>query len=227
MRRPEKSRLVRCAVAWLGVTTALSLAGCSSVRLADDAREKIRTIHVSPEIVEEGSYSGSLRGVDVPSRGAAWYSLWFTAPVGMMTDLICWSENEANRRRSFVSRMRKAEVFVGDVVRNTVEASLRRGMVFASVVDRGGDAELRLAVEYGIDDGMGLRGTWKPWLEIEGTLVAADGDVLWRRAAAVGADDPRLPEFHDPFRRPDRLRAAYTKAARIISRALIADLQGE
>ncbi len=58
-----------------------------------------------------------------------------------------------------------------------------------------------------------------------GELLDKQGNVLWKRSADISSNDERLPEFPYPFRRPDRLRNAFVKAARIATAELAQHLK--
>lgn len=199
---------------------AASLPACRSVELSETSRRSIRTVNVSNEVAEQGSFSGSLPGINTATRGTVWYSTWITAPVGIVYDLIDWSVNKRRRAVAIERKMRDAGAPVGELVRGEFLRGVEGTGVFDPVMRGSADARFVLTVEYGLSDGLGLRGTWKPWLEVEGTLLDQEGNVHWRKRASVSSRDERLPEFFEPFRKPARLRSAFTRAARIV----VADL---
>ena len=205
------------------VFVALFVTGCHTVRLSDSTRNSIHVVSVSERVVEEGSFSGAL--IDLPTRGEMYYVFWFTIPVGLIYDLVDWSENARRRSAALAQQMRQADVRVGDIMRQQFISRLSKEEVFESVLESGGDARFRLEVEYGLADRMGLRG-WKPWIEVEGTLLDSEGEVLWRKSEKISDGDPNLPEFVWPFSKPERLRRAYAKAARMAAVRLVEHLKG-
>ncbi len=210
----------------LVLAALVTLSGCSGVDLADETRKSLRTVSVHRDIEVSGSFSGKLPGVDLTTRGTMWYSGWITAPVGAYFDVVDWSENHNRWAKAFSRRMRAADVEVGDLVREQFFRELSEADVFGSVVEWGGDAVFSLKVDYGLADGWGARGSWKPWLEVEGVLVDADGRVLWRESTSIASIDDRLPELFRPFKSPRKLRTAYRVAAKILAAELIEDLKG-
>lgn len=200
----------------------LFVAGCRTVRLSDVSRDSVHVVSVGERVVEEGSFSGSL--INLPTRGELYYVFWFTLPIGVIYDLVDWSENVRRRSEALARQMRRVDIRIGDIMRNQFMSRLTEEEMFDTVVDSGGDARFRLEVQYGLSDRMGLRG-WKPWLEVEGTLLDPEGEVLWRRVEKVSDGDPNLPEFVWPFSKPERLRRAYAKAARMAAARLVEHLK--
>jgi len=200
----------------------LSLAGCHTVELSKDARARIASVQVGATIEEHGSYAGALPQAGVESRGAAWYVTWLTAPIGVVLDLVFWSEHAAAKEVAFEGLMRENGVSVADIVRSTLTEQLAGDAGFR-IVPSGADAELRIAIDYGLSDGMGARGSWKPWLEVSGVLVGPGEELLWRRRARISSYDDRLPELQQPFD-PERLRGAFRRAARLVTRELVGSL---
>jgi hypothetical protein len=202
------------------------LAGCSSIDLSAEARQSIQAVSLSPTWEEAASFSGSLPELDVTTRGSIWYVYWITAPIGMVFDLIDWSRNEEARQTIYTTRLQGAKVAVGLMLRDSFQTRLEKGRPFPAVVDSDGDAEFRFAIDHGISDGLGLRGTWKPWVEVDASLVErTSGRVLWRRKAAVGSTDERTPEVFNPFKNPDDLRDAYEAAVEIVTKDLLESLK--
>ena len=201
----------------------LLVTGCRTVHLSDASRDWIHVVSVGEHVVEEGSFSGSL--IDLPTRGEMYYLFWFTIPIGVIYDLIDSSENARRRSEALAQQMRQADVHVGDIMRRQFMSRLSKEEVFDAVLESGGDARFRLEVEYGLADRMGLRG-WKPWVEVEVTLLDLEGEVLWRKAEKISDGDPNLPEFVWPFSKPERLRRAYAKAARMAAARLVEHLKG-
>ena len=203
------------------------LSGCSSIiDLSPDARQAIHAVSLSPKFEEEASFSGSMPELDVPTRGSIWYVYLITAPIGMVFDIIDWSRNEEARQAIYNTRLRGAKVAVGLMVRDSFQTRLEEGHPFPAVVEKDGDAEFHLAIDHGISDGFGLRGGWKPWVEVDASLVErSSGNVIWRRKAAVGSNDARTPEVYNPFKFPKNLRDAYEAAIEIVTKELIDSLK--
>ncbi|HVR73748.1 MAG TPA: hypothetical protein VMT52_05425 [Planctomycetota bacterium] len=202
------------------------LSGCSSMDLSAEARRTIHAVSLSPTWDEKASFSGSLPELDVTTRGSIWYLYWITAPVGIVFDLIDWSRNAEARQAIYTTRLQGAKVAVGVMLRDSFQTHLEKGRSFPAVVDEDADAEFRFAIDHGISDGLGLRGTWKPWLEVDASLVErSSGRVVWRRKAAVGSNDARTPEVFNPFKNHDNLRDAYEAAIEIVTKDLLESLK--
>ncbi|MBN1444120.1 MAG: hypothetical protein JXA90_15525 [Planctomycetes bacterium] len=221
---PAQSTITRTSL----LAALLLASGCGSVPLDDEARTRIAAASVAIDISERGSYTGDIPGIPYSTRGAVWYSTYFTAPVGMVIDLIDYSDNQAYRRTALECRMRDADIPVGSMVASDLARRLlERGIVRHVARDEAETAAIRfrLAVEYGLDDGMGLRGSWKPWLDVEASLVDETGRVLWSHEASKSCGDHGVAEFLDPFWDPARLRGSYASQARAVVAELVRHLE--
>ncbi|MEM7230943.1 MAG: hypothetical protein AAF517_02135 [Planctomycetota bacterium] len=199
--------------------------GCSSARLSKDERDSIRSISFAENVVEEIEFSGGLPGVDVPTRGEQWYAFWITAPIGVVLDLVDWSSNAERRGRSLQHRLAQADIDVPQIVETSLRTEVGRRDIFP-VHNWGGDARVELEIRHGLDDGMGFRGAWAPWVEVEARLVHTSGDVLWTATRQVASGDSRLGGFIRPFSKPEGLKRCYRKAARLIAEELVDHLEG-
>lgn len=209
-------------LAALLLATAL---GCSGrVPLTEETRRSVRTVSIVAPVPAAGTLSGNLPGVSVESPGAVWYSSYLTAPVGVVCDLFHLSETGERRADAFAYRMEESGVDVGRIVHTGFRKKLLATELFRVSDASDVDARFQLDVRYGLDDGWGVRGSWKVSLDVEGSLVDRQGEVLWRSSASISSADERVPELLDPFRRPDLLARAYARAANLVTRALLRDL---
>ena len=207
------------------ITLLVGCGGTQVVPFSPEARARVRNVTVSQAISAEGTFSGSLPGIDFSSGGAAFYGTFITAPIGMVWDLFVWNEDKQRRSDLFESRLEGLEVDVPALARQEFVRHVEGAHLFDSVRNDRGEAEFRLEIEYGLSDGWGFDNLWKPWLRVEGSLVDATGAVLWRDATEVKTGDERVPSLdHHPLRKPEHLRKAYRRAARVAARELIESL---
>ena len=209
------------------VALSALFAGCSSVELSDEARQAIRTVSIEDIQVAHASYKGHMPELDVRSRGQFWYALWVTAPIGVLVDLYDWPAHNRRRADAFQHALERAGVSVDKIVREEFATAVVNEGPFAQLLNWGADAKFQLALSYGLDDAMGTRGTWKPYVELEGTLVDQDGNVLWRQTANVTDGDERTTELERPLSDGARLARAYRQAARLVASDLMDHLAGK
>jgi hypothetical protein len=208
------------------IVGTLAALGCETIPLSAESRAELRSVRVSTKVPERWTYSGHLPELEVETRSAMWYGSWITAPVGVIYDLIDWPENERRRRVAFAARLREADVSVPRLVRERLVRGLERRRVFEAIVDADGDATLALEVEHGLDDGLGVRGSWKPWVEVVAELTGENGEVFWRCRASISASDERTGELAEPFRDGRRLESVYDGAVDIVVAELLDHLTG-
>ena len=171
-----------------------------------------------------GSISGNLPEIQSDSRGAKWFGTWITIPVGVFFELFDYSDNQKNARNAFAAFLEDSEIDLSRMVRNKFIRHLAGSRVFDSIYAEPGEAHFKLEVEHGISDGFGLRGAWKPWLTVVGTLESPDGEVLWRYEAEVTEGDARVPEVQSPTTQQDYLRRAYAIAVDKVTEELVEHL---
>ncbi|HLU50191.1 MAG TPA: hypothetical protein VK116_18975, partial [Planctomycetota bacterium] len=157
----------------------------------------------------------------------AWYGSWITAPIGIFLDLIDLSENARRRSTALRRRMAADGISVPRIVRAALRERLEESAVFVDADAHSPDGVIHLSIEHGLDDGFGLRGSWRPWIEIRASLLDGEGAVHWRAKAEVPPSDDRLGELDAPFATPERLEAVYAKASAIAVDALLRHLAGE
>ena len=97
------------------------------------SRSTCCTVSVSPDVPELGTFSGDLPGVYIPQRSAIWYSLYLTAPVGMVIDLIDWSETKARKSAAIAWRMDDSKVKIGSIVRDEFLWCVENCGIFRSI----------------------------------------------------------------------------------------------
>jgi hypothetical protein len=204
------------------LAAAVLVPACSTVELSEESRQAIRQVRVSAEVPEVASVSGRLPEVSGDTRGSVWFSSLLTAPVGVVFEVIDREENAARETRIFRKFLRDAEIDVPVMVRNRFLKHLAAAKLFDSIYADPGDATFKLRVEHGLADGLGLRGTWRPWVRVEGVLVDNGGEVLWQFEAEV--DDGRVPELEHPAREAAYLRKAYAVAVDLATAALVEHL---
>jgi hypothetical protein len=211
----------------LTLAAALSLAGCGTVSLSEEARQAVRQVSVSPKVAATGTYSGDLQELDFATRSEPFYAYPVTAPIGLVIDLIDMGKNRRRKEYLFTRRLQVEGVEVAAIVRQTFSSQLAEAKLFDAVLADGGDARFDLEVEYGLDEGWASEGIWTPWLEVCGTLRDAKDNILWRRSVAIPSSDERLPRAEKPLWQKGYLQKAYSRAASILTEELIADLKGE
>jgi len=206
--------------------TAHSLSSCSgTVEFSPEARQRLRAVSVSKDVGAEGSLSGSLPELAVDTRGSVWFSSLVTAPVGVVFEVVDWSGNRKHSAERFEEFLEDSGVDVATLARNEFLRGLANAHLFDSIYADPGQATFRLSVEHGLSDGLGWRGSWKPWVTIVATLAEGlDGRTLWRYESSVDAADPRVPEVEFPTRQAAFLRKSYAKAVELATEELITHL---
>jgi hypothetical protein len=108
-------------------------------------------------------------------------------------------------------------------------AGARSTMRFAEG-DGAADARLSLAVDaYGYGQTQGFSALLYPMMRVTATLKRRDGTVAWQKsdfAVPLNSENNQGYAFEEYIRNPQLLRATLTNIAGIVSRMLLADLQG-
>jgi hypothetical protein len=208
----------------IGAASILSfvVSGCSNtVELTRESRHEIRNVHVRTQVPEQASISGHLAEIDSDTRGSVWFSSLITMPVGVVYEVMDWSDNKKQTSDRIQSFLAESGVDMPQVVRNKFLRHLANAKVFESVYADSSHATFELEIEHGLSDGLGWRGGWKPWITAVGSLVDRDGSVVWRYEATISEHDARVPQVEYPARQEKFLRRAYATAADLVAKELV------
>jgi len=212
-------------------TTVLALvliaAGCSStIELSPENRQQIRLVHVSKDVPEQASISGHLAEIHTATRGGLWFSSLLTAPVGIVLAVLDWSDDEEQSSIRFRSFLEKSDVDVPHLARSRFLRHVANAKVFDSIYTEPGQGTFELQIEHGLSNGLGWRGSWKPWVTAVGSLVDREGKVVWRHQATISEHDARVPEVSHPARQEKFLQRAYARAVDLVTQELVDHLVG-
>lgn len=198
------------------VLTALSLllggAGCSAVHLTPEARAAITTVGVNPHVEMPTT-------IDTHDASMV---LTFGI-VGAIVDDI----SSQRQGRDLGTAMAAEGIDLGMIVYQTFLTRLAasRAFVIAQPDQNAALLTLRVAV-LGLGRPMGFTDRLKPMVNIQATLTAADGIIVWRQTDYVTNMSDQTPSFlyAEYVDHPENIRTAFTRAFEIIADNLVANL---
>ncbi len=200
-----------------GVLLSLPLLGgcASSLALTRPARESVRSVSVSREVKlpDDMYYAG-------PGQSAG----MLFGPVGALIAAAAARGPKGQLKAAMQAR----QIDLGQIVREQFEAGLTAAGIFPSVVETGGDAEVRLEVcIFGFARPPGFSGGLKPMLGVTGYLARSDGTVLWKRYEYVTnlSDKTRAHSLEEYLRDPELIREAFEVASRLVAGDRLKDLR--
>ncbi len=126
--------------------------------------------------------------------------------------------------------MREARIDLGEIVREQFVAELTDAGIFPSIVPEEADAQVKLEVSiFGFAQPHGFSGQLKPLLGVQGTLVRADGSVLWQRYEYVTNLSDKTPSqtLEEYLEKPELIRDAFTIASKLVVADLVKHMRGE
>lgn len=211
MRLDTRSPQTICAIGLLLLGLMLSTGCASTVTLTKPVRESIRSVSVNPDVKVTD---------DVFYRGPG-------QSVGMLFGLIGALVAEAaaqGPKGQIKAVMTEAQINLGQIVREQFVTELVATNIFPSLVPEGGDGEVRLEVLlFGLAQTHDFSSQLVPWLGVLGSLVRADGSVLWQKQVLVTSLNKQTPAhtLEEYLQNPQLLREAITVAAQIVSDELM------
>jgi hypothetical protein len=122
----------------------------------------------------------------------------------------------------------KNEIDIGALAADEFARQVQSAGVFEKLVPTGGESVIRLeVVQWGLIKEVGFGSEPKPICAERGKLVKADGTVAWENYYFITAMNGETPSatFEAFIENPQRLREAFTKAAEVVTRALVEDLR--
>ncbi len=207
-------QLVRWIVPLAGLVSLIT--GCaSSVPLTKQARSSIQSVHVNRDVPKPG---------DIFYQGPRESALLGT--LGLVGAAIA-SQTAKAPKAMLLAAMEQADIDLGRIARERFEEELTDSGAFASVIPEGGDAEFKLSVRIvGFGQPHGFSSQLKPMLGVTGSLVKADGSVLWERYAYVTNLNNQTPShtLDEYLEHPELIREAFTVAARLVIGELVKDM---
>ncbi len=175
-----KKTLLICSSFLLVMTI---LAGCASQKaLTKKDKESIQSVSISKEVKmpDDFLYMG-------PAQS------WGTA--GGLIGAIADKSNEISAKAQIISAMQENKIDLMQISREQLKAELFRANVFPSIVQEGGDAEIRLEVSFwGLVQKNSFSAQLKPMLGITGSLVTSNGAVFWQKYDYITALNDQTPE---------------------------------
>lgn len=198
--------------------SALVFSGCAtSVTLKKSDRELIRSISINKDvkIPDDMVYQGPTQtwgismGVIGVAKGAA----------AAMTDKDLINEVMGNN-----------QIDLRQIVREQFAEEMIAAGVFPLIVSEGGDAVVILEIRiWGLAQAHAFTDQLKPMLNVKGTLVQANGTVLWERVDYVTAFHDQTPRYtlEEYLQNPQYIREAFTACAKIVSQGLVNDIKKE
>lgn len=176
---------------------SLGVSGCvSSVTLAQEDRQRIRTIVVSQD-------------VKLPAE------IYYRGPEGLIPFAgLALSRDQGKDLRD---QLQQHGINVGEIVRTAFVRRLKgRPEWAAKIADEGGDATIHLEIDlYGIE---GAFGTGKPMLGVVARLNHTSKGIVWRRREYVTHLNDKTASFPvtEYFRNPQAVRTAFESAAEVV-----------
>lgn len=214
---------------------AILSCGCHTVHLSPEKRITIKSVSISPEVKGEDriDYMGpALEGYEPFNPGFIHFPVlrelmivYSITPIGLWTISRAYGRMED----ALTERMQKAGVDVGEIVRGSFQARLKKSKLFPEIVSAGADATLHLWVKCGISNaGGGMSAGSRPWLRVEGSLLDSEGEVLWRRRTKVSTFQERVPayEIERFYVDPELFRDAVARASSIAVGDLLLHMSG-
>jgi hypothetical protein len=188
---------------------------CHGVELTPEAREGVRIVSVAPEVPTPEK----LDMVDgqVTSQG-------------LLTFPIAYAIGK-NRADEMVGTMARGEVSLAEIVRTEFESALSRSGLFQLGAPAESQATFHLEVfAAGLDRPSAFSLDMMPNLGVEASLVDASGTLLWQQRGytfGVDKEDKERPAYpYETYsREPEKVREAFTVAARLTAEKLIETLR--
>ena len=188
---------------------------CRGVELTPEARDGVRIVSIAPEIPTPEK----LDMVDVG-----------IASSGLLTFPIAHAIGK-NQADEMVGTMARGEVSLAEIVRTEFEAALSRSGLFQLGAPAESQATFHLEVfSAGMYRPSNFSPDMTPNLGVEASLIDASGTLLWQQRGYTGSLDkedketPRYP-YETYEREPEKVREAFTVAARLTAEKLIETLR--
>jgi hypothetical protein len=196
--------------------SALLFSGCAtSVTLKKSDRELIRSISINKDvkIPDDMFYQGPTQtwSISMGLIGAT------KAAAAAMTDKDLIKEVMGNN-----------QIDLRQIVREQFAAETIAAGVFPLIVSEGGDAEVNLEIRvWGLAQAHAFTDQLKPMLNVRGTLVQANGTILWENFDYVTAFHDQTPRhtLEEYLQNPKYIREAFTTCAKIVSEGLVNDIK--
>ena len=158
-------------------------------------------------------------------RSVPFYTGIITAPVGVVLDIIDWSDNIERRSQALIKRLRMDDIQVSALVEQQFALALRSmdpGFTVSAEPNPNAEARCEFDIEHGLSNQFGMADNWRPYVTINATLIRnSDEQILWSNEASVSSRDERIVDMDRPFYRPGRLRRAYLQAVRFTIQDLL------
>ena len=228
---PTTPKAVAYSLAALLAATSILGSGCATVTLDTQARLSIATVRIEPISEDDVTIGGELP-LQYDIGPNAWYGSIYTAPIGIVYDIFHHRDNQAKRGKILQRIFAESDIDVPVMVHAQFLSQLADSEIFGSVTaaeNEPADANLRIAVGYGVHSIGMADEMWMPWVEVTGTLTDRAGQVIWRRSVEVNARNGDLRElpFPNPFQDPPQVRRNFRSGARLAVARLIAHMKGD
>jgi hypothetical protein len=193
----------------------LVLPACHGVELASEARDSIRIVCVAPEIAMPEKLD--MFDYQITSTGL------LTFPIA--------SAIGKNRADEMVGTMARGEISLAEIVRSEFESALSRSGLFQLGAPGESQATFQLEVfAAGMSRPSAFSLDTTPDLGVEASLVDASGTLLWQQRGYTGGldkEDKERPAYlYETYsREPEKVREAFTVAARLTAEKLIESLR--
>ncbi len=209
----------------LAVASLALLAGCSHTAISREDRAALVEVEIVPE-VGEVSYSGRLPSPYEADQGNALLTHPLTAIFGVIVEAFRYSSVQEKRSETLKHILATRGIDVPEIVHRRMSKELAASSITPLAKTAEKDAPvLTLTVGWGLDSVTFLGEGWTPWLEIDGELVDAKGDRLWRKKTRSTAN-VELP-FPDPFADSELIRRLYERVCRTQVAEMMRDLNAD
>jgi hypothetical protein len=194
-----------------------TLSGCVSQKaLTKNDRESIRSVSINKDVKlpDEMYYRGP----------AQYFSI-----AGGIIGAVAGAADAKGAKDQLKASMLENKIDLGHIIREQFEIQLLSSNVFPSIVQEGGDAELKFEVRvYGFDQTNPVSSQLKPALGVLSTLVRADGSVLWQKLEiATNESQTQAHTIEEYLRNPQLIREAFNSSAKIISDRSVNEMRQE